>query len=67
MMVAIKDFGMPSCCDNCDMAIFDNHQDNDCLYYCSITNQSISNDVFYYKRDVDCPLTEVEVNENDSN
>lgn len=55
-MVAIKDFGMPSCCDNCD--IF-NWADKSC----QITYTRCE-EPFYGKND-DCPLIEIEPQESE--
>ena len=51
-MVAIKDFGMPSCCENCNMC---NNRNLD-TFYCSIT----LNDVNIDEKAHDCPLVEIE-------
>ena len=51
-MVAIKDFGMPSCCENCNMC---DNRDLD-TFYCCIT----LNDVNIDKKAHDCPLVEIE-------
>ena len=51
-MVAIKDFGMPSCCVNCDMCL-------PCALdegLCYLTQNTIGN--IYDKRPGDCPLVE---------
>ena len=53
-MVAIKDFGMPSCCVNCDICL-------PCALdegLCHITQKTLSD--IYNKRDSDCPLIEIE-------
>lgn len=53
-MVAIKNFGMPSCCVNCDMCL-------PCALnegLCHITQHTIGN--IYDKRPNDCPLVEIE-------
>lgn len=55
-MIAIKDFGMPSCCDNCD--IF-NCADN----ACHITYTRCENP--FNDRNDDCPLIEVEPKESE--
>lgn len=52
-MVAIKDFGMPSCCGNCDMCL-------PCALnegLCHVTQHTIGN--IYDKRPSDCPLVEI--------
>lgn len=52
-MVAIKDFGMPSCCVNCDMCL-------PCALdegLCHITQHTIGD--IYDKRPSDCPLAEI--------
>lgn len=51
-MVAIKDFGMPSCCENCNMC-FNRNLDT---FYCCIT----LNDVNIDEKAHDCPLVEIE-------
>lgn len=51
-MVAIKDFGMPSCCENCNMC---NNRNLD-TFYCCIT----LNDVNIDEKAHDCPLVEIE-------
>lgn len=51
-MVVIKDFGMPSCCENCNMC---NNRNLD-TFYCCIT----LNDVNIDEKAHDCPLVEVE-------
>lgn len=53
-MVAIKDFGMPSCCVNCDCCL-------PCAFnegLCHITQHTIGN--IYDNRPSDCPLVEIE-------
>ncbi len=55
-MVAIKDFGMPSNCANCDMCIYDNDRE-DSGYYCAITTNTVW---LYDGRNDDCPLIEME-------
>lgn len=56
-MVAIKNFGMPSCCDNCE--IFD------CLdRECRITYTKCE-EPFDSKND-DCPLIEIDSQESDN-
>lgn len=57
-MVAIKDFGMPSCCVNCDMCL-------PCALgegLCHITQHTIGD--IYDKRPSDCPLIEIEQSED---
>lgn len=51
-MVAIKDFGMPSCCENCNMCANRNLD----TFYCCIT----LNDVNIDEKAHDCPLVEIE-------
>ena len=51
-MVAIKDFGMPSCCENCNMC---NNRNLD-TFYCCIT----LNDVNIDEKAHDCPLVDIE-------
>lgn len=51
-MVAIKDFGMPSCCENCNMCVNRNLD----TFYCCIT----LNDVNIDEKSHDCPLVEIE-------
>ena len=53
-MVAIKDFGMPSCCVNCDMCL-------PCALnegLCHVTQHTLGD--IYDKRPSDCPLVEIE-------
>lgn len=58
-MVAIKDFGIPSCCVNCDMCTSDNPLPKDeNRGYCHVTQKSITN--IYDERPSDCPLVEIE-------
>ena len=53
-MVAIKDFGMPSCCMNCEM--FDGEYSN-----CNIIGDSQDDDYKWNEsRPFDCPLVEIE-------
>ena len=57
-MIAIKDFGMPHCCVNCDMCL-------PCALnegLCHITQKTLSD--IYDKRDSDCPLIEIEQSED---
>lgn len=56
-MIAIKNFGMPSNCANCDMCIYDNDRE-DSGYYCAITTNTVW---LYDGREEDCPLIEVEI------
>lgn len=51
-MVGIKDFGMPSCCGNCEMSSCKGWGN----FYCDITLEEI--DMDSDKRDADCPLVE---------
>lgn len=51
-MVGIKDFGMPSCCMNCDMYIDDGEHDE----YCCITATKCEDS---YEKNDDCPLVEI--------
>lgn len=55
-MVAIKDFGMPSCCFNCDMQI-DGYSAG---YYCAITEQELNDNYTLEHRHPNCPLVETE-------
>lgn len=58
-MVAIKDFGIPSCCVNCDMCTSDNPLPKDeNRGYCHVTQKSITN--IYDEKPSDCPLVEIE-------
>ena len=51
-MVGIKDFGMPSCCMNCDMYIDDGEHDE----YCCITATNCKDSS---EKNDDCPLVEI--------
>ncbi|MBO7733242.1 MAG: hypothetical protein J6S67_11830 [Methanobrevibacter sp.] len=51
-MVAIKDFGMPSCCEKCDFK-------EDYCFYCTKLNKSIPQSNFFDSRLPDCPLVEI--------
>lgn len=51
-MVGIKDFGMPSCCMNCEMHIDDGEHDE----YCCITATNCKDS---YEKNDDCPLVEI--------
>lgn len=51
-MIGIKDFGMPSCCNNCEMSSCKGWGN----FYCDITLEEI--DMDSDKRDKDCPLVE---------
>lgn len=53
MAVIITDFGMPSCCENCEMC---SNRRLD-TFYCCITLKDV--DIDSNKRDADCPLKEV--------
>lgn len=55
-MVAIKDFGMPSCCENCDMCVPD-YSDDRGLYYCVITEEPCRE--YQDNRQLSCPLIEI--------
>lgn len=55
-MVAIKVFGMPSCCFNCDMQI-DGYSAG---YYCAITEQELNDNYTLEHRHPKCPLVEIE-------
>lgn len=55
-MVAIKDFGMPSCCFNCDMHI-DGYSAG---YYCAITMAELNDNYTLEHRHPNCPLVEIE-------
>jgi len=60
-MIAIKDFGMPSCCMNCEM--LDGEYGN-----CDIIGDSQDDDYEWNEsRPFDCPLIEIKENEDDSN
>lgn len=55
-MVAIKDFGMPSCCMNCEMQI-------DGLpagYYCAISEEELNDNYTLEHKHPNCPLVEIE-------
>lgn len=57
-MIAIKDFGMPSCCMNCEMFRV---LDGEVAPRCVITGHIIgSSDEYLDKRADDCPLVEIE-------
>ena len=60
-MVAIKDFGMPSCCGNCEMSCCRRLE----IFYCVITLQDV--DIDSSERDMDCPLVEIKENEDGNN
>lgn len=51
-MVGIKDFGMPSCCMNCEMHIDDGERDE----YCCITVTKCEDSS---EKNDDCPLVEI--------
>ena len=51
-MVAIKDFGMPSCCEECE------YTPKYCSY-CLRLHQAIPRDIFNASRHPDCPLVEI--------
>ena len=56
-MVAIKDFGIPSCCMNCEMFRV---PDGEVVPRCVITGHIIdSSDEYLDKRADDCPLVEI--------
>lgn len=54
-MVVIKDFDMPSCCGECQMASCAGLSGH---FYCDITTYDV--DMDDTERDADCPLVEVE-------
>ena len=56
-MVAIKDFGMPSCCANCDFCVEDKYADMTCVLLGSEWEESDYNE---NHRDEYCPLVEIE-------
>lgn len=57
-MVVIKDFGMPSCCGNCELSSCRRLGD----FYCDITLEEV--DMDSNKRDINCPLVEIKENED---
>lgn len=57
-MVGIKDFGMPSCCGNCEMSCCKRLE----TFYCVITLQDV--DIDSGERDMDCPLVEIKESED---
>lgn len=60
-MVAIKDFGMPTCCMNCNMFRV---LDGDIRPQCAITETYIDDsDEYLDKRADDCPLVETKAEE----
>lgn len=54
-LIAIKDFDMPSCCGECQMASCAGLSGH---FYCDITTYDV--DMDDTERDADCPLVEVE-------
>lgn len=58
-MVAIKDFGMPSCCENCNINKFDYLGSQGTAHWnCAITENECED--YENKRNSDCPLVEIE-------
>jgi hypothetical protein len=58
-MVAIKDFGMPSCCENCNINKFDYLGSQGTAHWnCAITENECED--YENKRNSDCPLVETE-------
>jgi len=58
-MVAIKDFGMPSCCENCNINKFDYLGSQGTAHWnCAITENECED--YENKRNSDCPLIEIE-------
>lgn len=55
-MVAIKYFGMPSCCMNCEMRI----DGLSAGYYCAITEEELNDNSTLEHRHPNCPLVEIE-------
>lgn len=55
-MIAIKDFGMPSCCMNCEMQI----DGLSAGYYCAITEEELNDNSTLKHRHPNCPLVEIE-------
>lgn len=58
-MVGIKDFKMPSCCGECQMASCAGLSGH---FYCDITTYDV--DMDDTERDADCPLVEIKENED---
>lgn len=58
-MVVIKDFGMPSCCENCNINKFDYLGSQGTAHWnCAITENECED--YENKRNSDCPLVEIE-------
>lgn len=58
-MVAIKDFGMPSCCENCNINKFDYLGSQGTAHWnCAITENECED--YENKRNSDCPLVDIE-------
>ena len=58
-MVAIKDFGMPSCCENCNISEFDYLSSQGTAHWCCAITENECED-YGNKRNSDCPLIEIE-------
>ena len=56
-MVAIKDFGMPSCCAMCNFCVEDKYTDMTCVLLGSEWEETDYNE---NHRDENCPLVEIE-------
>ena len=56
-MVAIKDFGMPTCCANCDLCINGQYEELTCVL---LGEEWEETDYNSDHRDVKCPLVEIE-------
>lgn len=58
-MVGIKDFGMPSCCENCNISEFDYLSSQGGAHWCCAITENECED-YGNKRNLDCPLVEIE-------